>query len=268
MYGRQMPNFLAGPHPRAFAHRGGDEVAPENTLEAFRSADELGYQYLETDVHLTKDGEVVAFHDDTLDRVTDSVGMIADLPWSAINKARVDDKYRIPLLEELLEEFPRSFFNIDPKEDRVVDPLASLLQTRNEAGRVCVGSFSDRRLAELSSRLGPELCTALGPRQIAKLSAVARGLPAGQIQGNCAQVPVQVRGRRLVDRRFVDAAQQRNIEVHVWTVNDADEMHRLLDLGVDGIMSDKPAVLKDVLLARGQWHSWNTVHSKTHRDPE
>ena len=253
-----MPGFLTGPHPRAFAHRGGGEVAPENTAAAFRNAVEIGFEYLETDVHLTADNRIVAFHDETLDRVTDRTGKISDLPWSEIASARLGGEHRIPLLEELFDEFPTTRFNIDAKDDRVVGPLATLLQQRREVDRVCVASFSDARLAELARRLGPDLCQALGPRQIAKLTAAAMGAPVGGITGQCAQVPTSAKGKRIVDQRFVEEAHERDIEVHVWTVDGVGEMHHLLDLGVDGIMTDQPEVLRDVLVERGEWHGTAT----------
>ena len=248
-----MHGFLAGDPPRAFAHRGGDEVAPENTMAAFQDAVDLGYVYLETAVHLTADGRVVAFHDDTLDRVSDGTGKIAELPWKEVAQATVGDGHRVPLLEELLDAFPAQLLNIDPNHDAVVGPLGDLIQRRGLTDRVCVGSFSDARLAELRRRLGAGLCLGLGPRQVAKLVAASRGAPVGQIRGRCAQVSAKHRGRRLVDRRLVETAHERGLEVHVWTVNDAAEMQQLLDLGVDGIMTDRPSVLKDVLVSRAQW---------------
>ena len=102
-------------------------------------------------------------------------------------------------------------------------------------------------------RLGPELCTSLGPRSVARLRAASYGLPVGELPGDCVQVPTTTGGRTLVDSRFLHAAHERGLPVHVWTVDEADEMHRLLDLGVDGIMTDRPARLKEVLQSRGQW---------------
>lgn len=248
-----MPRFLDGPRPRAFAHRGGSEAAPENTPAAFAAAVALGFRYLETDVHLTRDGQVVAFHDGTLDRVTDRSGRIAELTWDEVSSARVEGGYRIPLLVELLDAFPEAYFNIDPKDDLVVTPLADLLQQTAAVHRVCIGSFSGPRLDELANRLGPSLCRAIGPGHIVRLAAASMGLPFRAVVGSCAQVPTHVRGRRLVTRRFIETAHSHELEIHVWTVNGAAEMHHLLDLGADGIMTDRPAVLKDVLQARGQW---------------
>jgi glycerophosphoryl diester phosphodiesterase len=246
--------FLDWPGPLPFAHRGGASEAPENTMPAFAYAVGLGYRYLETDVHVTGDGVLVAFHDDRLDRVTDGTGRIADLPWSTVSRARVDGREPIPLLEDLLGAWPDVRVNIDPKHDAAVEPLAEVLLRTAAADRVCVGAFSDKRIGRVRSQVGPRLCVSMGPRQVAALTAVSRRLPADRLlTAPCAQVPPGQGRLPLVTKRFVDAAHARGIQVHVWTIDDPAEMTRLLDLGVDGLMTDRPLVLKDVLLARGQW---------------
>lgn len=239
--------YLDHPGPLAFAHRGGAVDAPENTMAAFTAAVGLGYRYLETDAHLTADGVVVAFHDDALDRVTDTTGFIADRTWDEVAAARVGGE-RIPRLDELLTTFPDVRINIDPKHDEVVDPLAELILDLGAVDRVGIGSFSDARLRRLRARCGPRLCTSMGPAGIARLRA---GI--GWFDTPCVQVPVR-RGRMvIVDERFVRGAHRRGMQVHVWTIDDAGEMHRLLDLGVDGLMTDRPRVLKQVLEERGSW---------------
>jgi glycerophosphoryl diester phosphodiesterase len=145
--------YLDHPRPLAIAHRGGTESAPENTVAAFRAATELGFAYLETDVHLTSDGVLVAFHDDELDRVTDGTGVLAGLPWSEVRQARIGGTEPIPTLDELLEEFPAARFNIDPKSDHVVVALVAALRRRDAVQRVCIGAFSDDRLRRLRSLL-------------------------------------------------------------------------------------------------------------------
>jgi glycerophosphoryl diester phosphodiesterase len=244
--------FLDHPTTLAFAHRGGASDHPENTLPAFASAVAMGYRYLETDVHLTADGTLVAFHDDRLDRVTDGCGAIADLPWAEVRQARVDGREPIPTLDDLFEAFPGARLNIDPKHDRAVDPLAHAVRRHRATDRVCVASFSDDRLRRLRAALGG-LCTALGPRQVARLRL---GGPLGMARdfaGQAAQVPPTVGGVPLVTARFVARAHGAGLQVHVWTIDDPVEMHRLLDLDVDGLMTDRPAVLKQVLEDRGRW---------------
>ncbi len=248
--------FLDHPGSLAFAHRGahGPDGPGENTMAAFAAAVDLGYRYVETDVHLTADGVVVAFHDDHLDRVADMDGALADLPWSEVRQARVGaGGDPVPRLDELLERWPELRVNIDPKADRVVEPLADVLEHADAVGRVCCGSFSDARLATLRTRLGPDLCTSLGPRATARVTVAGYHLPTGQPEGGCVQVPTHVKGVRLVTPRFVHTAHAMDLQVHVWTIDDAEEMRELLDMGVDGLMTDRSDILRGVLESRGEW---------------
>lgn len=247
--------YLDHPGPIPFAHRGGAGEHPENTMPAFAAAVALGYRYLETDVHATADGVLVAFHDDALDRVTDAHGRIADLPWREVRRARVAGREPIPLLEDLLGTFPEQRVNIDPKAASAVDPLARVLARCRAVDRVCVGSFSESRLTRLRRLAGPALCTSLGPAATLRLWLGARGVPLVDqaLPGACLQVPPVLRGVTLVDERFVARAHRRGLPVHVWTVDEPGAMHRLLDMGVDGIMTDRPGVLKAVLRERGDW---------------
>jgi glycerophosphoryl diester phosphodiesterase len=247
--------FLDHEGPIAFAHRGGAGDWPENTMPAFAGAVALGYRYVETDVHVTADGVLCAFHDERLDRVTDRTGLIRDLPWSVVQEARVDGLEPIPRLEDLLDSWPELMVNIDPKHDSAIDALAETLRRTASVERVCVGSFSDRRIHRLQNLLGPTLCTSLGPKGVARLRAASIGVPTGDLGAACVQVPPSQGPVTLVDERFLAAAHRRSMPVHIWTIDEPDEMNRLLDLGVDGIMTDRPAVLKDVLVARDLWPS-------------
>jgi len=226
-------------------------------MPAFEAAVALGYRYVETDVHVTADGVVVAFHDDHLDRVTDRVGAIADLPWSEVARARVDGREPIPLLEDLLGTWPGLRVNIDPKHDEVVEPLATVLTRTGSVERVCIGAFSDRRLDRLRAMLGPRLCTSLGPMAVARLRAASYGVGRRRPDGCCVQVPPTAKGHALVDERFVATAHRLELAVHVWTIDEPDEMARLLDLGVDGIMTDRPAILREVLERRAEWFPYD-----------
>lgn len=246
--------FLDHPGPIPFAHRGGALDAPENSMEAFQAAVDAGYRYLETDVHVTADGVLVAFHDDRLDRVTDKQGEIRSLTWEAVSRARIDGSGTIPRFEDLLRTWPDIRINVDPKADDAVGPLATAIG-RHHVDRVCVGSFSDRRIHAVRSLVGDHLCTGLGPRDVARLKAASRRAPVGRIRGQCAQIPASFRGVDLVTRRLIDAAHRRGIVVHVWTVDEPAEIDRLLDLGVDGIMTDRPLVLREVFEQRGLWHT-------------
>ncbi|MGW2873516.1 glycerophosphodiester phosphodiesterase [Kitasatospora sp. NPDC001225] len=278
-----MHPFLDHPGPLAFAHRGGDLGRPENSLAAFEAAVALGYRYLETDVHATADGVLVAFHDTHLDRVTDRAGAVAELPWESVRRARIGGTEPVPLLEDLLGAFPRARFNIDVKAAPAVGPLVEAIRRTDAWDRVCVGGFSDSRLAAVRTAAGPRLATSLGPREVARLrlrslaesflpgrastrsgapSEAPSGAPSGPpFAGLCAQVPERHRGVRVVDRAFVRTAHRLGLQVHVWTVDDPTRIRALLDLGVDGIMADRIDVLRDVLGERGCWTDGSTGSS-------
>lgn len=244
--------YLDWDGPIAWAHRGGASDAPENTMTAFEYAVGLGYRYVETDVHVTSDGVLVAFHDDDLSRTCGIPSRISSLPWREVQHARVSGLEPIPLLEDLLGAWPDLRVNIDCKSDAAVDALVSTLRRCAALDRVAVGAFDDRRLRRLRAAFDGGLCTSLGPVGVVslRLGAPGHGLNRG---AHAAQVPVRQGPVTVVDRRFVERAHARGLHVHVWTIDDADEMRRLLDLGVDGLMTDRPAVLRAVLTERGAW---------------
>jgi glycerophosphoryl diester phosphodiesterase len=246
--------YLDWPGPIPFAHRGGTGDAPENTLRAFESAVALGYVYLETDVHLSADGVLVAFHDADLDRTCGIDRTIASMTVAELAGVLVGGREPIPLLDELLDRFPEARFNIDCKSDAAAPALIETLRRRELLDRVCVGAFSHRRLAGIRAAFGDRLLTCTSPPEVVRLRVL------GSIAGSAprvAQVPARAGIRRagvaVVDPRFVRDAHRQGLAVHVWTIDDPVEMHRLLDLGVDGIMTDRPAILRDVLEARGEW---------------
>ena len=243
----------------AFAHRGGAGAWPENTMPAFQGAVDLGYRYIETDVHATRDGVLLAFHDDQLDRVTDMQGVIAEMDYAQVRKARIAGTEPIPLMAELLSTWPDIRINIDPKRDNAAEPLIKLLRNAGAVERVCVNSFSDRRTAGIRKALGPKLCTGMGPLSTGRLRFSSWMGPAGFLLGGfaegCAQIPVEQYGIRLVDRALIDKAHELGLQVHVWTIDEEAEMRRLIDLGVDGIMTDDPALLRTVLTEKGLWPS-------------
>lgn len=241
--------YLQADGPIAFAHRGGASDAPENTMPAFQYAVDHGYRYVETDVQVTADGVLVAFHDDDLQRTCGRPGRISAMPWSEVATARVAGQAPIPLLEDILGAWPELKVNIDCKSDRAVDALVATLRRTGALDRVCVGAFSDSRVRRIRAALGQRLCTSLGPIGVAAL----RYARPSRITAHAAQVPVRHGRLTIVNERFVARAHSLGVHVHVWTIDDPAEMHRLLDLGVDGIMTDKPPVLRDVLQTRGLW---------------
>ncbi len=261
-----MHPFLEQPGPIAFAHRGGAGERPENTLAAFEIAVTLGFSYLETDAHLTRDGVLVAFHDPHLDRVTDRTGAIADLEIAEVEAADAGYTFsgdggrsfpfrgrgiRVPRLEELLVRWPDVRINIDPKSDACVGPLAALLDRFGAWERVCVGSFADRRQRRIRKLGRGRACTSMGPRAVAlaRLAAASGMMPR---QGaDCIQVPIRQGPLPILTRRFVEAAHRAGLPVHAWTINDPATVDELLDLGVDGIMSDRLRLLRDIFARRG-----------------
>jgi glycerophosphoryl diester phosphodiesterase len=257
--------FLDHPGPIPYAHRGGGGERAENSMAAFANAVALGFRYLETDARLTADGKLVAIHDDRLDRVSDRTGLVAELTYDEVRQARLWGpgraeltEERVPLLEEVFSTWPEARINVDAKEDRAVGPLADLVGRTGSLARVCVGAFSDKRARELRRRLGPGLCSVLGPLEVAAIRVASFGLPLVGVHGAVAQVPLRRRVAPfvevpIVDRRFVARATRAGVATHVWTIDEADEMRRLLDLGVTGLISDRPTVLKQVLTDRGQW---------------
>lgn len=241
----------------ALAHRGGfcadAPPAVENTLRAFRAATALGYTHLETDVHLTADGRLVAFHDEVLDRVTDAEGAILDLPWSQVSEARIGGTEPIPLLSDLLEDLPEARFNIDLKAEGAVEALATTIEAHNAHDRVCVGSFDARRLRTFRRLTEGRVATSAHPAEVvgaAALPGVRRFWPLGAA---AFQVPVRHKGVPVVTAEMVANAHRRGVLVHVWTINDRPEMERLIELGVDGLVSDDLETLKAVLVERDLW---------------
>ena len=255
---------FARERPIAFSHRGGRLRWPENTLLAFRQSAELGYRYFETDLHLSADGVLMVFHDDTLDRITDGSGPIGD--YTASELKRFDAAFRfgsdrgwpyrrqgvtIPTLEEVMTAFPHASFTLELKQAGLGDPLVQLIEQHDLWHRVMVGGYADEWVKEVRRLSGGRVPTSSGRHETLLFwlaSRVGVGLP---IRADALQVPVTNNGLTVVDRRFIKAAHQAGKQVHVWTINDPPEMHRLLDLGVDGLMSDVPDVLLAVLDERG-----------------
>lgn len=254
----------------AMAHRGGaahpELFGVENTLRAFEHAVALGYRYLETDVHVTSDGVLLAFHDHSLDRVTGLPGQIARLRAAEVAAALIAGEHPVPAMATLLEAFPECRFNIDIKSAAAAEPLAELLRSTGREQAVCVGSFSHARIDAFRRASGDRVATAASPPEVVTF----RGLPTGGLARTVArraavlQVPHR-RGRlTVVTPGLVRRAHAAGLHVHVWTVDKPEEMHELLDLGVDGLISDRTDVLKQVLVERGQWQH---LGSSDGRDP-
>jgi len=250
-------SFLDHPGPIPFAHRGGALEAPENSWSAFERAVGLGYRYIESDVHATRDGVVVTIHDADMRRVAGRPGLIREMSWSELSGMTLADGRPVPRLDEALSAWPALRWNLDAKHDSVVAPLVDAVRRASAIERVCLTSFDDRRIWRMRRALGPRLCVGMGAASItamrlASLSPLGSRAKALGVFG-AAQVPLRQGRVPVLDRRFLETCHQLGVAVHVWTVDDPLSMDRVLDLGADGVMTDRPTALKEVLVRRGQW---------------
>lgn len=256
-----MTRFFDGPKPRLFAHRGASGERPENTLAAFERAVELGCEYIELDVHAAQDGHVVVFHDDTLERTTNGLGPVGEYALAALQQ--LDAGYRfspdggqtrpfrasdvvIPSLEEVLSGFPQVRFTVEIKQNTppIEEAVIAVVNACGRAGDVVLASKEDAVLARVR-KLAPDVATSCGYQEIADfIQRVATGrLDDYRPPGQALQIPPDYEGIPLVTEATLAAAHRFDLEMHVWTINEPDEIRRLLDLGVDGIMSDFPGRL-------------------------
>ncbi|MBU1227391.1 MAG: glycerophosphodiester phosphodiesterase [Actinobacteria bacterium] len=258
-----MRPYLTHEHPIRFAHRGGRGLWPQNTMAAFQGSVDLGYRYIETDVHLSADGRVVMFHDDHLDGLTDGAGKVWDHGWSHL--ATLDAAYHfdpaagcplrgtgigIPLFEEAVTTFPNLLWNIDLKQPAIEQAVADEVARLGLEDRVLIGSFHDHRIGVFRKITGGRVATSAGPRETAVALAAALAGRALGGRADAYQVPERAGPLKAAGRRFVDAAHRAGKQVHVWTVNEQAAMHRLLDRGVDGIVTDRPDLLAEVVRER------------------
>lgn len=247
------PLFLSAPRACAIAHRGGAGEGVENTLPAFARAVGLGYSHVELDVHLTRDGHVVIHHDATLARVFGDPRAVAALDWAELRQVRAPSGEGVPRLADLLESHPDLFVTIELKSETVAGPLAALLKRMGAVGRVCLGSFNPARVQAARQALGVPVLWSPAHAQVARLWLAGFGLPVALDDFAVVQVPPSWNGIAVVTPRFVRAAHRRGVAVQVWTVNARAQMDALLDMGVDGLMTDQPSLLREVLARRGQW---------------
>jgi glycerophosphoryl diester phosphodiesterase len=249
--------------PIGYAHRGFAPDGAENSLAAFQRAYDLGYRYLETDARTSRDGVVFAFHDERLDRITNARGRLSTRTADQLSRIRIVGQEPIARLADLLESFPDAHFNLDIKEGAAIGPVLDLLRETNSFGRARLATFSHRRLLVVRAAAGPRVATALSPVEMARLRAGRAPLsetPDGRVwhgphvaRDLAAQLPLGPPMFPVIDRRLLAIAHSRGIAVHAWTINRRADMIRLLDLGVDGIMTDRADVLREVLMERGQW---------------
>lgn len=255
--------YLDGPHPRAYAHRGwhiGELDGCENTLAAFSRAVDEGFAYLELDVHASADGVAMVHHDARLDRTTDASGPLAARSADELAAVRVRGREPIPRLAEVLEALPDTRITIELKSADVVDAVLAVLAEADAWDRVCIGGFSQAWLDAARAGGGERLCTSMAQRDVLALRSRAwldtlpgplAHLPSPlSLRGDIAQVPVRFGPLTVVDPALLRTARATGREVHVWTIDEPAEMMRLLDLGVDGLLSDRPDLLLAVLEQR------------------
>ena len=255
--------------PVNLAHRGASSLAPENTIEAFRLAVEAGAGGLELDVHLTRDGHVVVLHDATVDRTTDGEGPVSEMTVDELRGFDAGHSFspdggpsrpyrgrgvRVPTLEEVLREFPGVAVNIDIKAGRpgIEATVLGVLREADALGRVLVVSTPHAIVKRFRKVSGGHVSTGASKWEIGVFYLLSRLHLDRLVRPAYAalQVPLRHRGITLVTSRFICAAHDRSVRVDVWTINQANEMRRLLDLGADVIMTDRPRTLAEVLRER------------------
>lgn len=227
---------------RAYAHRGGAREATENSLTAFERAASLGFIHLETDIRPTRDGVAVLHHDADLDRTTTGQGPVRERTWREVRALSLADGSAPLRLEELLEALPDAHLTLDVKEPGSVVALVDAVRRCDAAHRICVTSFSARRLARARRLLPVGTESAAHPWEVLALRALPRDRPLPRVHR--VQIPVRALGVPLTDARLIERAHRLGLAVDVWTIDDAAEMERLIDAGVDGIMTDSPSVLR------------------------
>jgi glycerophosphoryl diester phosphodiesterase len=241
-----MKSYLNYSGLEVLAHRGGSIESSENTIESFKYSISLGCNYIETDVQLSSDGKPYIFHDEDLNRLASINKTFNDLHSSEIDEIKLFNEHKIPLLEEVLLKFPETYFQIDVKTDEVALPALKVIYDLEAQDRVCIASFSSERLETVRNKY-PDICISMGPKEILKLLLASFGLYRGTVPGDCLQIPIYQYGIKLVTKRFVNFVQSKDLKVIVWTINKPEEMKKLIELEVDGIITDKPKALFDIL---------------------
>lgn len=256
------PDAAGNQLPIAMAHRGFSHDGLENSMAAFRAAVGLGYRYLETDVHTTSDGVLLLFHDATLDRVTEGQGKVSGLTAAEIAQVLIGGREPIPTFDGLVAELPGVRLNLDVKDWDSVRSTAAAIERHQAHDRVLVTSFSDRRRRAVLRLLSRPVAASAGVASIAAFTLLGPLLPGPVFRWlmrrvlndvQALQVPVRRGSIEVVTPGFIRRAHRLGLVVHVWTINDPAEMRRLLDLGVDGLVSDRADLLRGVLTERGGW---------------
>ena len=256
-----LRKYLSHEHPLRFAHRGSEILWPQNTMTAFQGAVDLGCIYIETDLHVTKDKVIVTFHDDNLKQLTNGSGLVKDWNWQDLRKLDAaynfkpeegyplrDKGITIPSLEEVMNTFPHVMFNLDLKQPGIEQVVADFVTKHGYEERVLIGAYQNKRVRKFRNLLENRAATSTSASEAALFWAYSR---LGKIYNTAAdalQVPVRHSSITILDEKFIKAAHAKGLQVHAWTINEPGEMKRLLELGVDGIVTDRVDLLNEILL--------------------
>lgn len=257
--------------PLVMAHQGGADLAPSNTLAAFHHAVELGVDMIELDIHQTKDGELVVIHDDTIDRTTNGEGKVNELTLAEIQSYDAGYYFKdlegsysyrgegvvVPTLEEVFKAMPQDMrYTIEIKDtnhpdlyETIGEKLWQLMTQYNVETNVVIGSFDQNILRMMTDMTDGEAIVSAGEQEVRKFVILHKlGLHAlYKTQADSVEMPTKASGINLMDEKLIHAAQTRGIDVHYWTINDRETMKQLIDLGVDGIITDRPDIMIELL---------------------
>lgn len=243
--------------PIILAHRGGGLEYPENSRTAFEAMRDEGFHYIETDAQVTADGVAVIFHDPVLERTSDGSGEITAHTWEQLQEVSAGDGRPLMRVDEVLRDFPEMIFNIDIKTEDALEPVLATIEETRAHERVCLASFDSGRLKRVRRAL-PNVATSIGnaeavrlfmraqlPRPVRSLLPAFGAKYGGNIQA--AQLPLTFKGIFVITPRLIQAAHESGLAVHAWTVNDIETASRLIDWGVDGIVTDRPQAMRQEL---------------------
>ena len=239
LYIKMHPFFSSSFQP--FVHRGNSVNFTENTLEAFQDAVNLGYEYIETDLRMTKDGEVVTFHDESIFRVSGEHKNICDLTYEELKNIPLKKGGHIPRFSEVMEQFPDTKFNVDLKINGLVNKVANILDSHNAYNKICIASFDTKRLRAFK-KLRDQACISMGILDVIFLKLFKYLISTV----DCIQIPLHWKGIKVLDNNLIKTAHSKDLKIHVWTINSQDIMESLINMNVDGIMTDDAELLKNV----------------------
>ena len=239
LYIKMHPFFSTSFQP--FVHRGNSVNFTENTLEAFQAAIDLGYKYIETDLRMTMDGEIVTFHDENIFRVSGEDKNICDLTFSELTNIPLIKGGHIPKLTEVMEQFPDTRFNMDLKNKGIVNKVAKVIDSHNAYDRICIASFNTKTLKEFK-KIRNQACISMGILDVIFFKFFKILISSV----DCIQIPLNWNGIKVLDNNLIKNAHSKNLKVHAWTINSQETMESLINMKIDGIMTDEAALLKNV----------------------